>query len=73
MIDRQIKERRRLTNELAVIKQRLLTTRIEVGQLLTELEINTEEKVVTMNTLSRAYDMIDNAKQLVIDITKDRL
>jgi|TARA_B100000073_G_scaffold338309_1_gene335285 hypothetical protein len=55
------------------MKQRLLNLRIDAGHLFDELEINKDSKVGTMNILSRAYDALDNAKQVVIDITKDRL
>tara|TARA_A100001201_G_scaffold140023_1_gene132626 strand:+ start:582 stop:809 length:228 start_codon:yes stop_codon:yes gene_type:complete len=72
-INSQIKEYRRITTEIASMKQRLLNLRIDAGNLFDELEINKDSKVGTMNILSRAYDALDNAKQVVMDITKDRL
>jgi len=72
-INSQIKEYRRITTEIASMKQRLLNLRIDAGHLFDELEINKDSKVGTMNILSRAYDSLDNAKQVVMDIVKDRL
>jgi hypothetical protein len=72
-INSQIKEYRRITTEIASMKQRLLNLRIDAGHLFDELEINKDSKVGTMNILSRAYDALDNAKQVVMDIVKDRL
>jgi len=69
----QIKESRRITNELAVIKQRLLNLRIDTGLLFDELEINKDKKVQTMNEMSRTYDNIDYCKQVVRKVINDRL
>ena len=69
----QIKESRRITNELASIKQRLLNLRIDTGLLFDELEINKDKKVQTMNEMSRTYDNIDYCKQVVRKVINDRL
>ncbi len=69
----QIKESRRITNELAVIKQRLLALRIDTGLLFDELEINKDKKVQTMNEMSRTYDKLDYCKQVVRKVINDRL
>ena len=69
----QIKESRRITNELASIKQRLLNLRIDTGLLFDDLEINKDTKVQTMNEMSRTYDKLDDCKQAVRQVINDRL
>lgn len=66
-----IKERRRLTNELASIKTRLLELRIDVGLLCDEAEIVSSFKVEIMNELSRAYDKMDTANSNFIKVIND--
>lgn len=66
-----IKERRRLTNELASIKTRLLELRIDVGLLCDEAEIVSSFKVDIMNELSRAYDKMDTANSNFIKVIND--
>ena len=72
-ISRQIKESRRITNELASIKQRLLNLRIDAGLLFDELDIMEDIKVQTMNEMSRTYDKLDYCKQAVRKVINDRL
>jgi hypothetical protein len=66
-----IKERRRLTNELASIKTRLLELRIDIGLLCDEAEIVSSFKVEIMNELSRAYDKMDTANSNFIKVIND--
>lgn len=66
-----IKERRRLTNELASIKTRLLELRIDLGLLCDEAEIVSSFKVDIMNELSRAYDKMDTANSNFIKVIND--
>jgi|13_taG_2_1085334.scaffolds.fasta_scaffold00755_23 hypothetical protein len=70
-LDSMIKERRRLTNELASIKTRLLELRIDVGLLCDEAEIVSSFKVEIMNELSRAYDKMDTANSNFIKVIND--
>ena len=72
-ITRQIKESRRITNELASIKQRLLNLRIDAGLLFDELDITQDIKVQTMNEMSRTYDKVDYCKTVVRKVINDRL
>ncbi|MAL44067.1 MAG: hypothetical protein CME98_08660 [Hyphomonas sp.] len=72
-ITRQIKESRRITNELASIKQRLLNLRIDAGLLFDELDIMEDIKVQTMNEMSRTYDKVDYCKTVVRKVINDRL
>ena len=72
-ITRQIKESRRITNELASIKQRLLNLRIDAGLLFDELDIMEDIKVQTINEMSRTYDKVDYCKTVVRKVINDRL
>ena len=64
-LDRKIKERRRLTNELASIKSRLLQLRIDIGLLCDEAEVVKEYKV------SRSYTKMDAANSQFIKVIND--
>lgn len=70
-LDRKIKERRRLTNELASIKSRLLQLRIDIGLLCDEAEVVKEYKVNIMNALSRSYTKMDAANSQFIKVIND--
>ena len=70
-LDRKIKERRRLTNELASIKSRLLQLRIDIGPLCDEAEVVKEYKVNIMNALSRSYTKMDAANSQFIKVIND--
>ena len=72
-ISRQIKESRRITNEIAQMKQRLLNLRIDTGLLFDELDITQDIKVQTMNEMSRTYDKVDYCKTVVRKVINDRL
>lgn len=70
-LDRKIKERRRLTNELASIKSRLLELRIDIGLLCDDAEVVSEYKVKIMNELSRSYTKMDAANSQFIKVIND--
>ena len=73
MIDEQIKERRRINNEISRIKQAILNVRVEANILVADLGINTKECVEMANLMSNSYDLLDEGQSTMFLITRDRL
>lgn len=72
-LDKQIKERRRISNELSRIKQAILNVRVDANILVADLEINKTECVEMANLMSNGYDLIDEGLKTLHLITRDRL
>jgi hypothetical protein len=73
MIDEQIKERRRIVNEIERIKKAILNVRVDANILVADLEINKTECVEMANLMSNSYDILEEGLKTLHLITRDRL
>ena len=73
MIDEQIKERRRIVNELERIKRAILNVRVDANILVADLEINKTECVEMANIMTNGYESVNDGLECLHLITRDRL
>lgn len=72
MLDKQLKEKRRIANEIARIKQAILNVRVDANILVAELEINEKDAVKMANLISDGYDLLDDGLKMFYKMMKDR-
>jgi len=72
MLDKQLKEKRRIVNEIARIKQAILNVRVDANILVAELEINEKDAVKMANLISDGYDLLDDGLKMFYKMMKDR-
>tara|TARA_R110002051_G_scaffold184296_1_gene253691 strand:- start:1242 stop:1463 length:222 start_codon:yes stop_codon:yes gene_type:complete len=73
MLDKQIKEKRRIVNEIARIKQAILDVRVDANVLVAELKVNETDAVEMANLMSNAYDLLEQGLKMFYNIMNDRL
>lgn len=72
-LDKQIKERRRVVNELERIKKAILNVRVDANILVADLEINGTECVEMANIMTNGYESVNDGLECLHLITRDRL
>tara|TARA_R110002153_G_scaffold174470_1_gene327662 strand:+ start:719 stop:943 length:225 start_codon:yes stop_codon:yes gene_type:complete len=73
LTDKQIKEKRRIVNEIARIKQAILNVRVDANVLVADLEINETDCVEMANLISNAYDLLEQGLKMFYNMMNSRL
>ena len=73
LTDKQIKEKRRIVNEIARIKQAILNVRVDANVLVADLEINETDCVEMANLISTAYDLLEDGLKMFYNMMNSRL
>ena len=73
LLDKQIKEKRRIVNEIARIKQAILNVRVDANVLVADLEINETDCVEMANLISTAYDLLEDGLKMFYNMMNSRL